>query len=679
MADIELDWRERPMMSPVGGFLTQIRSEPGNFEVIIPWPDGGLAHFFRDNAIGSGQWHGPTRFGDGDYTGATVIESDFRAFDRTLGNLEVLATRSNGIVDHFWRENGGHFLWKGPFRIFDGAGGSPSMAYSGAPFAGDSSAHGYSHFLVAAPVRGAGFSYWVRSNHEGDNIKWKDIGGAGSVTLSGVSLAVTTINHYHVSAGYKWVGIGGDNIVAGVSPHLGWLVLYVAFNGGNRWRDQTVFGRDVFPELDGEFVGQPCIMQGDFGYYDPSEWDPFPGPGHLGNLELVVPSRTGGVLHFWRGCGKPRFARKPIGQGWEGPTRIDGPVYDEVSLIQSDFSATEHGNLEMVARQRDQRGFDFYFRDEEFVWHGPHRISGARSLAQPLVSSPNPSVFGQAVTLTASVFETATPIRYVAFTDGTQELGRVPLTAGGASLTVETLPVGSIPISITYGGGAFSDATTRTVVHRVEPAGTTIDVMALGRRLIQDSATLSFKGDTAEAVLQAQAAVEVLRGFEPLAERKKDYVELFAYALHDLVSRFLQAGRHSEMEEPTEEAIRAYRQQSAISGAKVILVVDRLLSLSSTAATVWLLAAAVNSAQTAVEILRKFHPASNEQTTYTERMAEALYTLALRLQTAGLISEAVSPANEAVQVFRQLADTDPHRFGPILQKVEQFAASLIGN
>jgi hypothetical protein len=380
MSDIELDWRERPMLSPLGGFLIQSRAgHSGSFEVVIAWPDGGLAHFWRENDNDVFKWHGPTRFGDGAYIGATVIESDFRFMaDAGFGNLEVLATHTDGTVDHYWRENGGHFLWKGPFRVFDGAGGSPSMAYSGAPFSqANPLAHLSSHFYVVAPIKGTGFSYWVRHNWETGVIEWKNLGGTGSVTLVGVGFAITTINHGFVDSGYKWLGIGGDQIVVGTAPHLGWLPIYVNFHDitklpGDNWRDQTMFGRDVFPDLQGEFWGRPCLIQGDYGYKALSDL-PFSGDGHLGNLELVVPSKSGGLIHFWRDSGIPRARRKSIGTGWQGPIRIPGPVYDEVSLIQSNFGG-EHGNLEMIARKLTQRGFDFFWRDEKLVWHGPSPV-----------------------------------------------------------------------------------------------------------------------------------------------------------------------------------------------------------------------------------------------------------------------------------------------------------------
>jgi hypothetical protein len=163
----ELDWRDRPAMSPFGGFLIQSRyGRNGNFEVVIPWHRGGLAHFSRDNDRGF-QWHGPSIFGDTltRYIGATIIESDYRFISGyRFGNLEVLATRRDDTVDHCWRENGANFLWHGPFKTFDDAFGAPSMAYSGAVKL--NGGHGGSSFYVVYPDRSKGFSYWRRHNSE---------------------------------------------------------------------------------------------------------------------------------------------------------------------------------------------------------------------------------------------------------------------------------------------------------------------------------------------------------------------------------------------------------------------------------------------------------------------------------------------------------------------------------
>lgn len=86
---------------------------------------------------------------------------------------------------------------------------------------------------------------------------------------------------------------------------------------------------------------------------------------------MVVPAKSGGFMHFWRYCGRPMYNIEPIGAHWREPVHVAGPVYDEVSMIQSNFGA-KHGNLEVVARNFGQMGFDFYWRDSK--WHGPVKV-----------------------------------------------------------------------------------------------------------------------------------------------------------------------------------------------------------------------------------------------------------------------------------------------------------------
>lgn len=381
------------MMSPLGGFLIQSRAGAnGNFEAVIPWPDGGLAHYARANDNDEFRWLGPNVFGTGKYVGATVIESDFRLDpERRLGNLEVLATRDDGIVHAYWRDNV-DFVWKGPALVATPAGetlsgvrGAPSMAYSGAYFRAGGTGHHDSSFYVAVPDMFAGFEYWERfngSNFDGsDNIRWSKLFGAGQQRLVGVGMTSLAMGSTHFTdtadTGYADVGPGEERIVAGVTVagllelHVRWITDASGHSVG--WIDRTTFGQDVFPELAGEFRGRPCLIQGDFGW-EPEGDLPF-DIGHFGNLELVVASNNGGLLHFFRDCGNRQDGFIPIGEAprWHQPLRISGPLYDEVSLIQSNFGG-EHGNLEMIARRRHQHGFDFYFRGEDLTWRGPQRI-----------------------------------------------------------------------------------------------------------------------------------------------------------------------------------------------------------------------------------------------------------------------------------------------------------------
>src|SRR5256712_184716 len=94
-----------------------------------------------------------------------------------------------------------------------------------------------------------------------------------------------------------------------------------------------------------------------------------------------------------------------------------------------------------------------------------------------LSATPNPSVFGQTVTLTATVSPVppavGIPTGTVTFNDGTTSLGVVTLVNGSASLTVSTLAVGSHSLTAAYsGGGNFQASTSATVIQTVNQGNT---------------------------------------------------------------------------------------------------------------------------------------------------------------------------------------------------------------
>jgi hypothetical protein len=81
-----------------------------------------------------------------------------------------------------------------------------------------------------------------------------------------------------------------------------------------------------------------------------------------------------------------------------------------------------------------------------------------------VISSQNPSVFGQAVTFTASVSATppgtGTPSGTVDFFDGGVQIGTGTLASGTATVTLSTLPAGNHAITATYNGdGDFNTST----------------------------------------------------------------------------------------------------------------------------------------------------------------------------------------------------------------------------
>jgi hypothetical protein len=87
-----------------------------------------------------------------------------------------------------------------------------------------------------------------------------------------------------------------------------------------------------------------------------------------------------------------------------------------------------------------------------------------------LRSSPNPSIYGQAVTLTATVSSGAPggPTGTVTFKNGTTTLGGAKLIAGTARLTTKYLPVGTLTITANYNGDAYSAKSSGTITQTVQ-------------------------------------------------------------------------------------------------------------------------------------------------------------------------------------------------------------------
>src|SRR5262249_22086015 len=105
----------------------------------------------------------------------------------------------------------------------------------------------------------------------------------------------------------------------------------------------------------------------------------------------------------------------------------------------------------------------------------------SQASATAVTSSVNPSVFGQAVTFTATVAAvapaTGTPNRTGTFRDGTTALGTATLSNGKATLTTATLSVGSHVITVAYGGDAnFTPSTSASLNQTVNQAATSTTV-----------------------------------------------------------------------------------------------------------------------------------------------------------------------------------------------------------
>jgi hypothetical protein len=106
-----------------------------------------------------------------------------------------------------------------------------------------------------------------------------------------------------------------------------------------------------------------------------------------------------------------------------------------------------------------------------------HTVNQAAT-ATSLTSAPNPTLFGQSTTLTASVTVTppgaGSPSGTVQFFDGATSLGTSPLVSGSAALATSALAVGAHSLTAVYSGDAsFSGSTSAAHTHDVGNAATT--------------------------------------------------------------------------------------------------------------------------------------------------------------------------------------------------------------
>ncbi|MBI5567109.1 MAG: Ig-like domain repeat protein [Chloroflexi bacterium] len=104
----------------------------------------------------------------------------------------------------------------------------------------------------------------------------------------------------------------------------------------------------------------------------------------------------------------------------------------------------------------------------------------AGNSATTLTSAPNPSVFGQSVTFTATVSSAyGVPTGVVTFTQGAVTLGTGNLSGGVATVSLSTLNVGDQAIAAEYGGDTnFYASIASAITHTVNRADTATTVTA---------------------------------------------------------------------------------------------------------------------------------------------------------------------------------------------------------
>lgn len=96
----------------------------------------------------------------------------------------------------------------------------------------------------------------------------------------------------------------------------------------------------------------------------------------------------------------------------------------------------------------------------DYLAIGPTHLGVAIPTSMAVASSQNPSVHGEPVTFTATVYATGTlPVGNVTFKAGSTVLGVVPVAGGVASVTYSSLKTGSTQITAKFQGTGFVTST----------------------------------------------------------------------------------------------------------------------------------------------------------------------------------------------------------------------------
>jgi hypothetical protein len=301
----------------------------GNYEIVLP-ASNGLVHNWRDTASSRNLgWRGQTPVAPGSYQGVSLVQGNFG----DPGNLELVATTTEGRLEFFWRDS----RWHGPFPILEGVWGNPAMIQSHWGERGD--------FELVVPglrlpfgLRGSGGLVNVRRENHDPELPW--------VWHSWFARLPAGEEFSHVALIQPTDASPGN--------------LHVVANNGGRLMH---FTRSADPRE--SWTGGDVIATGATGRHGLVG-----GPyGARGNFELVFPIASGGIKHYWS-------THDELGN----MTWHEGVVFarelgrvDEVTLVMSTFGPPgSDGSLFAVARQ----GRDIYeiYRDERtFAWEPPYR------------------------------------------------------------------------------------------------------------------------------------------------------------------------------------------------------------------------------------------------------------------------------------------------------------------
>lgn len=160
-------WNDGGVFGPAGctgvpGFVQGDYNAPGNFEVVVS-VGSQLQHVWRDG----GGWHNGALFGSNiSRSGSTLVQSSYGS---PHGNLECVAVRTDGHMQHFWR-NGASFVWSAGAIFGSGVSSTPVMIQGQYGMQNELGPNGNFELCVAV---GGHVQHWWRWNSAGGDMGWR--------------------------------------------------------------------------------------------------------------------------------------------------------------------------------------------------------------------------------------------------------------------------------------------------------------------------------------------------------------------------------------------------------------------------------------------------------------------------------------------------------------------------
>jgi hypothetical protein len=137
-----------------------------------------------------------------------------------------------------------------------------------------------------------------------------------------------------------------------------------------------------------------------------------------------------------------------------------------------------------------------------------------------LVSSVNPSAYGEAVTLSATVSSAGpTPTGTVTFKNGSAALGSAALSGGVAKITKSTLPVATSTITASYGGDTTDAKSASSALEQVVEKATSTTAVVSSLNPSTAGKTVTFTATVTSPTTKPTGTVTFMDGTSELGSK----------------------------------------------------------------------------------------------------------------------------------------------------------------